>query len=182
MPISKKKPAAKKSAKKPFAKKTSVAARKKPAGKVSAKKGRSLGSKKKQPTKKPKVAPKTPSTSRVKENPEAKALALRIGHLLLEKKASRVVVLDVRGKTSYADYLVVASGDSDTQISAMADHVETSLKHEGGHRTVGSEGQQGGNWVLLDYGDVVAHLFLEETRAFYDLEGIWADAPKENLA
>ena len=62
----------------------------------------------------------------------------------------------------------------------MADHVHTTLKVEG-QKVVGSEGQGTGNWVLLDYGEVVVHLFFTETRAFYDLEGLWADAPREKV-
>lgn len=115
------------------------------------------------------------------ENPRAKAMAKRIAELVLDKKASDVVILDVRGKTSYADYMVIASGESDRQVSAMADAVSTGLKADG-VRAVGSEGQETGNWVLLDFGEVVAHLFFSEVRGFYDLEGLWADAPRERVA
>lgn len=115
------------------------------------------------------------------ENPRARALAERIAQLTLDKKASDVVILDVRGRTSYADYFVVASGESDRQVTAMAEHVETQLKQEG-QRPIGSEGYDTGHWVLLDYGEVVAHLFFTEVRAFYDLEGLWADAPREKVA
>jgi ribosome-associated protein len=115
------------------------------------------------------------------QNPQAQALARRIAGLALDKKASDVVILDVRGKTSYADYVVVASGDSDRQVSATAEHVLSELK-SGGVTPVGSEGFNAGHWVLLDYGEVVAHLFLNEAREFYDLEGLWADAPKEQVA
>ncbi len=117
------------------------------------------------------------------ENPRAKALAHKIGKLLLDKKGKEVLVLDVRGMTSYADYFVVASGESDRQVSAMAESVLTNLKEtEDGLRPIGHEGMETGQWVLLDYGEVVAHLFLDEVRAFYDLEGLWADAPREKLS
>lgn len=115
------------------------------------------------------------------ENPAAKALARRIAELILEKKGTEILILDVRGKTSYADYFVLASGESDRQVSAMADHVTARLKEEG-ERPVGTEGEDTGNWVLLDYGEVVAHLFFTEVRSFYDLEGLWADAPREQVA
>ena len=115
------------------------------------------------------------------ENPRAHALAKQIAHLTLDKKASEVVVLDVRGKTSYADYVVVASGESERQVSAIAEHVETTLKLEG-TRTIGSEGFETGHWVLLDYGEVVAHFFYTESRSFYDLEGLWVDAVRETVA
>ncbi len=93
----------------------------------------------------------------------------------LDKKAENVVILDVRGLTSYADYFVVASGSSDRQVTAIADSVEEKMK-KSGHRTIGVEGYTRGHWVLLDFGDVVAHVFYEEARAFYDIEGLWADA------
>ncbi len=116
------------------------------------------------------------------ENPRAKALAGKIGQLLLDKKASDVLVLDVRGMSSYADYIVLASAESDRQVSAMAENVHIKLKEEDGLYPSGTEGTETGQWVLLDYGEVVAHLFLNEVRAFYDLEGLWADAPREKLA
>lgn len=115
------------------------------------------------------------------ENPRARALARRIAELVLEKKGLDVLILDVRGKTSYADYFVLASGESDRQVTAMGDHVQERLR-EDGTRPVGVEGEDTGNWVLLDYGEVVAHLFFTEVRAFYDLEGLWADAPREQVA
>jgi len=115
------------------------------------------------------------------ENPRAKALAKRIADLVLEKKAKDVIILDVRGMTSYADYFVLASGESERQVSAMAENTVTQLKSEG-FLTVGSEGYETGRWVLVDFGEVVAHLFYEEVRGFYDLEGLWADAPREKVA
>jgi ribosome-associated protein len=113
-----------------------------------------------------------------KPNEPGKQLAHRIAALVLEKKGSDVLVLDVRGKATYADYIVIGSAESDRQVAAMADGVELALKGEG-QKVVSIEGTEGGNWVLLDYGDVVAHLFNGETRGFYDLEGLWADAPRE---
>ncbi|MBM4380710.1 MAG: ribosome silencing factor [Deltaproteobacteria bacterium] len=115
-------------------------------------------------------------------NPEAEALARRIGALALDKKALDVTLIDVRGKTSYADYFVIASGESDRQVAAIAEHIETTLKAEKDLHSVGTEGRETGNWVLLDYGDVVVHLFFSEQRAFYDLDGLWADARREVLA
>jgi ribosome-associated protein len=117
------------------------------------------------------------------ENPKAKELARRIAGLLLDKKALDVVILDVRGMTSYADYFVIASAESDRQVSAMAENVQVQLK-QGSEplRAIGSEGLETGQWVLLDYGEVVAHLFLTDLRAHYDLEGLWADAAREKVA
>jgi ribosome-associated protein len=129
-----------------------------------------------------KALPKAVETGAPPENPRAKALAHKAAQLLADKKATDVLVLDVRGKTSYADYIVLASGDSDRQVSAMAENVHVKLKEEEGLRPTGTEGTETGQWVLLDYSEVVVHLFLGEVRAFYDLEGLWADAPREKLA
>jgi ribosome-associated protein len=114
-------------------------------------------------------------------NPAALALARQIAALCLDKKALDVSILDVRGMTSYADYLVLASGESDRQVTAIADHVDEKLKAQG-VRPLGSEGRETGTWVLLDYGEVVVHLFFTEVRASYDLDGLWADAPREKVA
>jgi ribosome-associated protein len=92
-----------------------------------------------------------------------------------------VVLLDVRGMSSYADYFVLASGDTERQVTATAEHVREQLKAQG-NRTIGTEGFDGGHWVLLDYGEVVVHVFSAEVRAFYDLDGLWADAPREKVA
>src|SRR5947209_20150180 len=95
----------------------------------------------------------------------------------LDKKGEQVVVLDLRGLSGYADFLVIGSGTSDRHLETVADGVEKALK-ESGHRPIGSEGQRGGKWVLLDFGDVVVHVFHQDERAHYDLEGLWADAPR----
>lgn len=135
------------------------------------------------PTKKKKLLPAAPPTPEAPpENPRAKALAHKIAHLLLDKKGSDVLVLDVRGMSSYADYIVLASAESDRQVSAMAENVHMKVKEEDGLHPSGTEGKETGQWVLLDYGEVVAHLFLNDVRAFYDLEGLWADAPREKLS
>ena len=164
-------PKAKSSAKKAPAARKKTAAKKLPARKRLA------------PTKKKKLLPAAPPTPEAPaENPRAKALAHKIAQLLLDKKATDVLVLDVRGMSSYADYIVLASAESDRQVSAMAETVHTQVKQEDGLHPTGTEGTETGQWVLLDYAEVVAHLFLNETRAFYDLEGLWADAPREKLS
>ncbi len=157
------------------------AAKKKKGGASPRKKGAAATKKAKRPARK-----KAPGGAIARiapaENPAGKALAKKIAALVVDKKAKDVVVLDVRGIASYADYVVLASGESDRQVAAMADHVQQKLKEEESQRPVGSEGMETGQWVLLDYGDVVAHLFYDEVRAHYDLEGLWADAPREKLA
>ncbi len=102
--------------------------------------------------------------------------ARRAAEAALEKKAEDVVLVDLRDKATYADFLVICSGTSERQLEAVADSVEKSL-HEAGERMIGSEGGRGGRWVLLDFGDVVVHVFHAEERAYYDLEGLWSDAP-----
>jgi ribosome-associated protein len=131
------------------------------------------------PRKRPARRPAADPAARPRpENPEALALARRAASLLSDRKATDVVLLDVRGMSSYADYFVLASGDSERGVVATAEHVREALKAEG-HRTIGTEGFDTGHWVLLDYGEVVVHVFFTEVRAFYDLDGLWADAPKE---
>jgi ribosome-associated protein len=107
----------------------------------------------------------------------ARPTALAIAKAALDKKGEDVLVLDVRGLTSYADYFVVVTADSDRQASAIADHVEQTMKQQGVTK-VGVEGYESGRWILVDYGDVVAHVMNRESRGFYDLEGLWADAPR----
>jgi len=94
-----------------------------------------------------------------------------------DKKAENAVILDVRGLSGVADYFVVLSADSDRQAAAVADFVDDRLTSLGAQR-LGAEGKSGGGWVLLDFGDVVIHVMSPESRGFYDLEGLWADAPR----
>lgn len=110
------------------------------------------------------------------EAPAAALAAARVAaDAALDKKAENVVILDVAGLTGYADCFVIATGTSDRQVSAIADSIEEKMK-KAGHRPIGVEGHGLGHWVLLDFGDVVAHVFYEEARALYDVEGLWADA------
>jgi len=94
----------------------------------------------------------------------------------LEKKAHHVRILEVRGLSTLTDYLVLASGRSDRQVQAVAEAIRLGLKQE--HITVplGVEGMKDGRWVLLDYGDVMVHVFQEPVREFYDLDGLWREA------
>jgi len=108
---------------------------------------------------------------------ESRARALAAVQAGLDKKAEDVVVLDVRGLSGVADYFVIMSADSDRQAGAIADGIEAPLEALGAIR-LGVEGRSGGGWVLLDFGDVVVHVMDPETRKFYDLEGLWADAPR----
>lgn len=107
----------------------------------------------------------------------ARDTALAVAAAGLDKQAEDVLVFDVRGLSSYADYLVIMTADSDRQAGAIADHVDQRLK-EAGHAKIAVEGYETGNWIIVDYGDVVTHVMGRETRTFYDLEGLWADAPR----
>ena len=93
---------------------------------------------------------------------------------LEDAKANDVRQLDVRRLTDITDWMVVASGTSTRHVLALADHVRNQVKAQG-LSPVGTEGESGSDWVLLDYGDVVVHLMLPDTRGFYDLEGLWDD-------
>ena len=124
----------------------------------------------------PRKAPaRAPAAERTPD--EARPTAIAIARAAMDKKAEDVLVLDVRGLTSYADYFVVMTADSDRQASAIADHVDETMK-KAGLGKVGVEGYETGRWILVDYGDVIAHVMSRESRGFYDLEGLWADAPR----
>lgn len=93
---------------------------------------------------------------------------------LEDKKAEDVKIIDITGVSVLADYFVIASGMNKNQVQALVDNVEETLAKEGYHsRQV--EGYQSANWILLDYGDIIVHVFDAENRLFYDLERIWRD-------
>ncbi|MCK4389934.1 MAG: ribosome silencing factor [Desulfobacterales bacterium] len=92
-------------------------------------------------------------------------------------KALDVVLLDLRGLASFADTFIICSGRSHRQVSAIAEFIEHDLKKQG-IKPLGVEGLREGHWVLMDYGDVVIHVFYEPVRLFYDLEGLWSDAKR----
>lgn len=109
---------------------------------------------------------------------EVPAPVLRAAELALERKAQDVLVLDLRGLSTATDWFVVASGRSDVQVKAIADHVLETLKKEQDLAPGHVEGQRGGRWVLLDYIDFVMHVFHPHARGFYQLENLWGDAPR----
>lgn len=94
----------------------------------------------------------------------------------LGKRADALVVLDVQGLSTIADYFIICTGQSTTQLRTIAEAVETALRAQG-CRLLHREGVPESGWLLLDYGDVILHAFLPETRAFYGLERLWGDAP-----
>lgn len=122
---------------------------------------------------------KTNPSSPSRPDPQAsRELAVRIAEAALDKKARRIEIIDVRGKVDYTDYVVVMSGRSDRQVAAIARGIEEDIKRKYGQRCVGVEGLPQANWVLLDFGDVVVHIFHQDTRGYYDLEALWLDAER----
>jgi len=102
--------------------------------------------------------------------------AQKCAELVLDKKAYNVRILDVRKISSLTDFLVLASGSSDRQVKAAAESVHLGLKKDYETMPIGIEGLNEGRWVLIDYGDVMVHVFHEPIRLFYDLDGLWCDA------
>jgi ribosome-associated protein len=111
---------------------------------------------------------------------EVRPVALLVARAGLDKKAEDVTLYDVRGLSSYADYLVIMTADSDRQAGAVADNVDAVMK-AAGHAKVAVEGYETGTWIIVDYGDVVAHVMGRGAREFYDLDGLWADAPRTTV-
>jgi ribosome-associated protein len=109
-------------------------------------------------------------------------LARRVAELALDKQGEDIMILDLRELTTLADYFVIATGSVDVHTRAIVDHVDRSLrKQEDAIRPLGIEGRTHLNWVLLDYGDVVLHVFQRDARDFYRLEQLWGDAPTEKI-
>ncbi|WP_051179192.1 ribosome silencing factor [Thermodesulfovibrio thiophilus] len=106
-----------------------------------------------------------------------KEKAIKIAALLDNKKANDIKILEVKELTIITDYFVICSADSTTQVKALTEHLEETMKLEG-FKLFGIEGVSNARWILMDYGDVIVHIFLEETRRYYDLERLWLDAPR----
>ncbi len=107
-------------------------------------------------------------------------LAMLCVHAAVEKKAEDPVILDVRKLCSFTDYFVIISGRSTRHVQGLAEAIESELRSK--RLSVSkSEGLKEGTWVLLDYSDVVVHIFYSETRKFYDIEGLWHDAPRLSI-
>ena len=104
-------------------------------------------------------------------------IAMIISKAALDKKAENLVVLDVRGISGFADYFVIMSGRSTRHVQGLAQAIDSELGSKR-LKSGNTEGLTEGLWVLLDYNDVVVHIFYSETRGFYDLEGLWHDAPR----
>lgn len=105
---------------------------------------------------------------------QAKEMAKIAYHALDEKKGEDIRIIDIAGISVLADYFIIANGSSESQVQAMVGNVEEEM-HKAGYSLKQREGYGSGNWVLLDFGDVIVHVFDKENRLFYDLERIWRD-------
>jgi ribosome-associated protein len=110
------------------------------------------------------------------------ALAAAAVDAMLEKKAHNVTIMDMRAVSGVADVFVIGTGDSDLQIKAIADSVSEKIREGYSEKPWHTEGYVERQWVLLDYVDLVVHVFSHEKRHFYDLERLWGDAPSEDVA
>ena len=119
--------------------------------------------------------------STTKLRPEtAKQLAEHCAQLAFEKKAENVKLIDLQGRSTIADYFLIMSAQSSPQVEAIGAHILRELK-EFGFKRCHQEGMSDGRWALIDLGDVIIHIFQEAMRDFYDLEGLWADAPQSRV-
>ncbi len=110
-------------------------------------------------------------------NTSPRQKALLIAKVALQKKPLAPLLLDVGKSCSFADFFLILSGSSTRQTQALASHLEETLGKLG-IRPHGTEGLEAGHWILMDYGAIIVHIFYEPVRAFYDLEGLWIEAPR----
>jgi len=111
---------------------------------------------------------------------ESREFADQISELIFNKKGYDVLIMDLRNLASFTDYFIICSADSEAQVKAVADEIDKDLRDKGikcWHR----EGYLGLTWVLLDYVDVVVHIFKKDAREFYSLEKLWGDAPTDKV-
>lgn len=122
-----------------------------------------------------KVTQETTKTASEQNPSLAKALAC--ARAAIDKKAENVKLLDLSDISGFTDYFLICSGTSDRQVQAIADSIEHQLS-SAGKKLLSCEGYSEGRWVLMDFGDVVIHIFLDALREYYDLEALWTDAPR----
>ena len=111
----------------------------------------------------------------------ARKLAAAAAEVALDNKGNDVMVLDVTAQSAEFDYFVLATGQSRRQLHAISEQIDDVLEKELGDRRLGIEGYSESRWIVLDYGNLVVHLFDDETREYYDLESLWADAKPVSL-
>jgi ribosome-associated protein len=114
------------------------------------------------------------------ENNESLNKAKFCLEIIRERKAVDPILIEMAELGSITDYFLIAGGNSSRQVQAMTRHLQKRMR-EKGYRPLGIEGEQDGHWVLMDFGDVIIHLFYQPFREFYDLEGLWIDAPRVEL-
>lgn len=119
--------------------------------------------------------------ARRKPNKKAKEFAIAAARIAQERHCTDIVVLDLRGLSSATDYFVIATGTSNRQMQSIADEISQAGREQGFQR-FGRAGYDQGRWILLDYIDVVVHLFDPEYRQFYDLELLWGDAERVDFS
>jgi ribosome-associated protein len=107
--------------------------------------------------------------------------AMRAVEAALDKKGLAPTLLDLSNEGSYADYILVVSGRSDRHVQSVADGVKKTIRDELGRMPIGIEGNGDGQWSLIDYGEIVVHVFFHPIREHYDLEGLWSEAPRVEL-
>lgn len=107
---------------------------------------------------------------------QAKTRALLCAEYALDKKALNLKIFEIGPISSLADYLLLATGTSDRHVQAVAEAIRVGMKHEHDSPPLAIEGMEEGRWVLLDYGDIMVHVFQPAVRSFYDLEGLWSEA------
>jgi ribosome-associated protein len=111
---------------------------------------------------------------------EAIDRARECGRLALDKKARNVVLLELSGLTDIADFFVLASGGSERHVKTISDGIQQGMKGKG-MQPQSAEGYDEGRWIIMDYGDVIVHVFLEDLRELYDLESLWIEAKKQTM-
>jgi len=123
-----------------------------------------------------------PDAAVSRANPERSLqLALAAARTAAENQGQDIKILDMTRQTALFDYFVIATGSSRRQLHAMSEEIDHMLEDELNDRRMGIEGYNESHWIVLDYGTVVIHLFDEDTRAFYSLENLWADAERVDL-
>jgi ribosome-associated protein len=120
------------------------------------------------------------SSARVEEEGEFEKLMVA-ARAASDRKALEMVALDIRKIAAFADFFLICSGSSSRQVQAIADEVRDRLRVERDARPAHVEGYESGEWVLLDYGDLIVHVFVEDSRKFYQLERLWRDAERVEL-
>jgi ribosome-associated protein len=98
-----------------------------------------------------------------------------------DKKAADIVLLDMRGVSDFTDFFLICSGSSEPQLKAISSAIREKTHKEINRRPSAADGLPASQWIVIDYGDVICHLFLESRRGFYDLEGLWSDAKQEKI-